>query len=195
MKNIAINAIKFTEDISSMALNTKTTVKMEERSLLDVFAVCLKEIEECYKNGKKIIFIGNGGSAAIANHQATDYWKNGGIKSISFSDSSMLTCLSNDFGYEHVFAKPIEGFADKGDIVFAISSSGKSENILNGVKMALDKGCKVVTFSGFLHDNPLRKLGDVNFYVSSNSYGTVEVVHHLLIHSILEARLKGAEKI
>ena len=83
------------------------------------------------ETGKKLIFIGNGASASISSHMSTDYWKNGRIRAISFNDSSLLTCISNDYGYQHVFEKPIEMFADSGDILFAISSSGKSENILN----------------------------------------------------------------
>ena len=81
----------------------------------------------------KIIFIGNGGSAAISSHMATDFWKTGGIRAVSFNDGAQLTCLGNDYGYRHVFEKPIAMFADAGDILIAISSSGRSENILLGV--------------------------------------------------------------
>ncbi len=77
------------------------------------------------KANKKVILIGNGGSAAIASHQAVDLWKNGGIRATAFNDTSLLTCVGNDFGYEHVFAKPIEQFADKGDLLIAVSNSGK----------------------------------------------------------------------
>lgn len=101
------------------------------------------------KEGRKLIFIGNGGSAAISSHLATDFWKTGGIKALAFNDSSLLTCIGNDYGYEHVFAKPISMFADPGDILMAISSSGQSPNILNGVKAAREKNCQVITFSGF----------------------------------------------
>ncbi len=134
----------------------------------------------------KLIFIGNGGSAAISSHMAVDFWKNGGIKAVSFNDGPQLTCLGNDYGYKHVFEKPIEMFADKGDILVAISSSGRSDNILLGVKIAREKGCAVITLSGFDNDNPLSFMGDVNFYVPSSSYGTVEVIHHYICHCILD---------
>lgn len=137
--------------------------------------------------GRKVMFIGNGGSAAIASHQAVDYWKNGGMRAIAFNDSSLLTCISNDFGYPHVFAKPIEMFAEHGDILIAISSSGRSENILLAVNVAKDRGCEVITMSGFSADTPLRFAGDVNFYVPSDSYGHVEIVHLALCHSMLDA--------
>ncbi len=90
--------------------------------------------------GGKLFFIGNGASASIASHMATDFWKNAGIRALCFNDSSLLTCISNDYGYKHVFEKPIEAFAETSDILIAISSSGKSENILHGVKAARKKG-------------------------------------------------------
>lgn len=134
----------------------------------------------------KVILIGNGGSAAIASHMAVDFWKNGGIKSTAFNDSSLLTCLGNDFGYPCIFSKPIEMFADKGDILIAISSSGRSENILNGVRAAESKGCRVITMSGFKPDNPLRAMGEINFYVPSMSYGYVELTHNAICHCLVD---------
>jgi len=136
--------------------------------------------------GNKVIFAGNGGSAAIASHMATDYSKNGGLRAWSMNDASMLTCLANDYGYDQVFAKQIEFHGRPGDLLVAISSSGKSPNILNGVQAARSQGIKIVTFSGFSHDNPLRKLGDVNFYVRAMEYGFVEVAHQAILHAILD---------
>ncbi len=140
----------------------------------------------------KIIFIGNGGSAAIASHQAVDYWKNGKIPAVAFNDASLLTCLSNDYGYAHVFEKSVQMFANPQDMLFAISSSGRSENILRGVRAAQEKGCGVITFSGFDKGNPLRSLGDTNFYVASHSYGPVEIAHLTLSHYMLDQWMKSA---
>jgi len=145
-------------------------------------------------SGNKLMFIGNGASAAISSHMSTDFWRNIGIRAVAFNDSSLLTCISNDFGYKHVFDKPIEMFADKGDILIAISSSGKSENILLGVNSARLKECKVITLSGFDKDNPLSILGDYNFYVPSNSYGPVEICHHSICHCILHTIMQHKEK-
>ena len=136
--------------------------------------------------GKKVIFIGNGGSAAIASHQAVDLWKNGGIRAIAFNDASLLTCVSNDLGYEYVFEKPIEMFADEDDLLIAISSSGRSPNILRAVERAKAKCCNVVTLSGFRPDNPLRSKGQFNFYVASDSYGFVEISHLALCHYLAD---------
>ena len=138
------------------------------------------------KSGNKLIFVGNGASAAMASHLSADFWKNAGVKAIAFNDIALLTAVSNDCGYQHVFEKPIEVFADKGDVVVAISSSGKSGNILNAVKAARSKQCKIITLSGFKEGNPLRKLGDINFYVHSGFYGPVEIIHHSICHCILD---------
>src|SRR5690606_34064077 len=94
------------------------------------------------------------------------------------------------------FAKSVEMFCDPGDLVIAISSSGKSANILNAVQSARLRGCSVVTFSGFKPDNPLSALGDLNFYVPSDRYGAVEVAHLLLIHAVVDEvnTLKQKEK-
>lgn len=143
-------------------------------------------VKKAAAKGNKVMFIGNGGSASIASHLAVDLWKNGGIKAVSFNDGAQLTCLGNDYGYEHVFEKPIEFFAERGDVLIAISSSGKSENILRGVKAGLAKKCNVITMSGFAKINPLRKMGQLNFYVPSSSYGFVEITHLALCHSILD---------
>ena len=130
----------------------------------------------------KVIAIGNGGSAAVANHFVLDLWNSAGIRAVSFADASLLTCMANDYGYPNVFRKPVGMFADKGDILLAISSSGKSENILHAVEEAKAKGLWCVTMSGFKPDNPLSRLGHVNFLINSASYGMVELSHAVLCH-------------
>jgi D-sedoheptulose 7-phosphate isomerase len=136
--------------------------------------------------GRKVMFVGNGGSAAIASHQATDYLKNGGMRALALNDPAMLTCLSNDLGYEHVFEKQVEMLADPGDVLIAISSSGKSENILRAVAAGTARGTRTITMSGFAPDNPLRQRGELTFYVPSHSYGFVEITHLALCHCIVD---------
>jgi D-sedoheptulose 7-phosphate isomerase len=136
--------------------------------------------------GNKLIFVGNGGSAAIASHMATDYSKNGGVRALALNDASMLTCLGNDLGYDRVFAKQIELHARSGDLVIAISSSGRSANILNAVDAAAAAGCTIATMSGFTPDNPLRRKGEWNFFVASDRYGFVEIGHLTICHAVLD---------
>lgn len=153
------------------------------------YAAATKLIRQTHEQGNKIMFIGNGGSAGIASHQAIDYSKNGNMRSTAFNDGAALTCLGNDLGYENVFAKQIDLHARPGDLLMAISSSGKSPNILKAVETARAKGCGIYTFSGFGSDNPLRKTGDLNFYVNSMEYGFVEIAHLALIHSLLDLEM------
>lgn len=136
--------------------------------------------------GKKVILIGNGGSAAIASHHAIEFLKNGGIRALSLNDPAALTCLSNDLGYTNVFSEQLKTHGLPGDLLIAISSSGQSVNILKAVEVARANKLTIATFSGFQPDNLLRGRGDVNFYVNSNQYGFVEVAHHALIQAILD---------
>jgi D-sedoheptulose 7-phosphate isomerase len=155
-------------------------------ALADAFQRVRGLAHAAQRHGNKLMFIGNGGSAGITSHLATDFSKNGGLRSTAFNDGAVLTCLGNDLGYENVFAKQIEWHGREGDVLVAISSSGRSANILKGVMAARDHGCAVVTLSGFADDNALRRLGDVNLYVRSPFYGFVEVAHLALLHAILD---------
>jgi D-sedoheptulose 7-phosphate isomerase len=154
-------------------------------SLESVVGWTIETARGAHAAGNKLVFIGNGGSASIASHMAIDYAKNG-LRSLAFNDAPALTCLGNDFGYEQVFVKQIEFHGREGDLLVAISSSGASENILNGVAAARTAGLRILTLSGFRPDNPLRRLGDRNLYVSSAEYGFVELTHLALCHAILD---------
>jgi D-sedoheptulose 7-phosphate isomerase len=143
----------------------------------------------CHDGGRRIMLVGNGGSAGICSHLATDFSKNGGMRATAFNDGSALTCLANDYGYDHVFAKQIEWHAVEGDMLIAISSSGRSMNILNAVASARKLKCTVVTLSGFKPDNPLRASGDINIYFPSSEYGFVEVGHLAILHAALDIQM------
>ena len=136
--------------------------------------------------GAKAMLIGNGGSAAIASHFATDFSKNGGVPTLAFTDAALLTCIGNDFGYESVYAKPVEMYGRPGDLLVAISSSGTSPNILAAVRAAQAGGLQVITLSGFQPDNPLRAMGALNLYIDSDSYGFVECSHFMLCHVMID---------
>jgi D-sedoheptulose 7-phosphate isomerase len=140
--------------------------------------------------GSKAVICGNGGSAAIASHFATDFTKNGNVPTMVFSDAALLTCLGNDFGYEHVYSKQIEAFVKPGDLVILISSSGTSANIIKAADAAIASGATLVTMSGFGTDNPLRRKGVLNFHVESGSYGFVECAHFVLFHVTIDALMK-----
>ena len=152
----------------------------------DGFDRCVGLLAGCGDAGGTVLWVGNGGSAALASHFAVDVF-NAGVRSTAFNDAALLTCMGNDCGYEQVFARPVALFASPGDVLVAISSSGRSPNILAAVKAARERGCAVVTLSGFRPDNPLRGLGDWNFHVPSESYGPVEMAHALICHALVDA--------
>ncbi len=143
-------------------------------------------IKSTIANQRKVIIVGNGGSAAMASHVAVDLTKNAGIRAINFNEADLLTCFANDYGYEHWVSQALKFYADKGDLAILISSSGSSKNILNGVKTAKELGLQVMTFSGFNPENPLRKSGDINFYVDSKGYNIVEMSHHVWLLAIVD---------
>lgn len=181
--------------LSTLPLETRVSIPVEGENrpidLADAFERTLAIMVKCHRVGGKTIIIGNGGSAAIASHMAIDFTKNGGIRTVAFNDASSLTCTANDFGYVAGFQRMLEMYADPDDVIIAISSSGKSPNILNAVQYAKKEGHTAVTFSGFKENNKLRTLGDVNFYVNAESYGFVEVSHLALLHAILDLSMEA----
>lgn len=139
--------------------------------------------------GKKIMVIGNGGSAAIAAHLHNDLSKAVGVRSLCFQDTPLLTALSNDEGYERGYERGVEQWAQAGDVLVAVSSSGRSANILRAAAAAGERGCRLLTLTGFAPDNPLRKLGEVNFHVPCAQYGLVELAHGVIAHYVTDAAM------
>lgn len=149
------------------------------------------------KNSRKRMYIvGNGGSAAIASHAVTDFVNMAKISAFTLHDSSLLTCMANDYGYEVAFARMLAMHAGEGDMLIAISSSGKSPNICNAVESFRSAGGgKVLTLSGFKTGNPLRQLGDLNVWLDSENYGIVEIGHQFVLHNLsdrIAAQLQAA---
>ena len=101
----------------------------------------------------------------MASHVTVDLTKAAGMRAINFNEADLLTCFANDFGYENWVSKALEFYADEGDLVILISSSGQSPNMLNGAKQAKMMKLPLVTLSGFRSDNLLRTQGDVNLRV------------------------------
>lgn len=174
---------------------------LETATLYDKDGITYKDYETSMKQlvevfttvkqaGKQVFFIGNGGSAAIASHMTADFMKNGGMKTYSLYDNSVTTCMGNDYGYEYIFSRPLEFLADEDDLLIAISSSGNSKNIINAIQVAKKKGCRVITFSGFLKDNAIRVLGDYNLHVPVSHYGMVESIHNLILQQIVDMILE-----
>ena len=143
-------------------------------------------IKKIKKNKKKIILVGNGGSAAMASHVSVDLTKMCKIRAINFNEADLLTCFSNDYGYENWVHKALSFYADKGDLLICISSSGNSKNIIRGAKFAKKMGCKVITLTGFDEKNRVKKIGHVNLWVDSKNYNVIEMIHHTWLLSIVD---------
>jgi D-sedoheptulose 7-phosphate isomerase len=148
---------------------------------------------EVKNNGKKVIIAGNGGSATMASHATVDFTKQGGIRTVNFNEYDLITCFANDYGYENWVSKALEFYADKGDLVILISSSGSSINILNASKTARSLNLGVITFSGFMKDNPLKQAGDLNFWVDSKAYNIIENTHLIWLLMVCDLIIGEAE--
>lgn len=148
------------------------------------------ELLKCFtahkRNSSSCFFIGNGGSSAIAGHMTADFMKNGGMKTYSLFDSAVTTCMGNDYGYEHVFSRPLEFLGNDKDLLVAISSSGESQNIINAIGMAKKKNMEIITLTGFKPGNRVKRSGDINVYVPSSKYGMVESIHNLILQQVVD---------
>ena len=170
-------------DFNSLIKNGRFTTKNGKKlSLEQGTREALALLGQTKEYGGNVYIIGNGGSAAVASHIHNDFCNVGGLRAMTLHEPAVLTCFSNDYGYERAYSMLIEKMVRKNDLLVAISSSGKSENILNAaITMRACQG-KVITLTGFLGNNPLCTLGDLNFWVDSKSYGQVEIAHLFTLH-------------
>ena len=148
---------------------------------MQCFEKTIALIEKCQKAGGKLIFVGNGGSAAMASHLSVDFTKACKIRSINFNEADLLTCFSNDYGYENWVHEALKAYMDVNDLVILISSSGKSKNIINAAKYCKKNQIDLITLTGFNKNNKISKLGNVNFHISSNQYNFIEMSHHIIL--------------
>lgn len=179
----------FTETwVSDLHTVTRATTASDSDGVtmsLDKGVLALRRLAHTHINdgGGQFMLAGNGGSLAIAAHIATDFCLCG-WPSIAMTDAVTLTSHTNDFGAEANFSKQLElSRILEDDILIVLSCSGKSPNIIDAVRYAKASGHKVITLSGFESDNPLRSLGDLNFYVPSFRYGWVQLAHESILHA------------
>ena len=145
------------------------------------------ELLKVRDTGRKVMIFGNGGSAAIASHVSVDLTKNAGVRCSNYNEADLITCFSNDYGYERWIEKAIDFYSDDNDVLILISSSGKSQNMINACKAAKSKKIsKIITFTGHEQNNPLSKLGDINFWINSKAYNFVENAHQVWLLAICD---------
>ncbi|MBD63448.1 MAG: phosphoheptose isomerase [Gammaproteobacteria bacterium] len=141
----------------------------------------------------KLIFAGNGASASISAHGAVDFTKQGGVRAVTFNEANVITCFSNDFGYDNWVCEALKFYAKKNDAIVLISVSGESPSVVNAAETAKDLGIPIITFTGRDQNNSLKSLGDVNFWVDSNAYNIVECIHMIWVTTVIDAIIGKAE--
>lgn len=146
----------------------------------------LMYLDKCRTQNGTVYIAGNGGSAAIAGYAVVDFINMNKIRATAMLDATVTTCISNDYGYEHVYEKQLAQFIEENDVLTAISSSGQSKNIMNAASVAKNRNAKVFTLTGFLIDNPLRRMGDYNLWLNSKDYGQVEIGHAFILHCLTD---------
>ena len=148
-------------------------------------------IVEALKNGNKILLCGNGGSAADAQHIAAELTgryktERRGLPGIALTtDTSALTAIGNDYGYDRVFDRQVESLAQKGDLLIGISTSGNSKNVINAFNVGREIGCKIIGFSG-RDGGAMNDLCDINLVVPSDDTPRIQEMHILFGHTICQ---------
>jgi len=148
-------------------------------------------IVDALKNGNKILLCGNGGSAADAQHIAAELTgryktERRGLPGIALTtDTSALTAIGNDYGYDRVFDRQVESLANKGDVIIGISTSGNSTNVINALKVAKEMGCKTIGFTG-RDGGDMNNICDINLVVPSDNTPRIQEMHILFGHTICQ---------
>ena len=143
-------------------------------------------IYETYLNKGKLIFIGNGASASLASHAATDFTKQAKIPSFAFNDHNLITALSNDYGYHNWVSKAIEFYSSPKDMIIFISVSGESSNLIEGIDFANKNSLCTASLTGSNSSNSLRQKSRYSLWVNSKAYNIVESIHTIWITLIID---------
>ncbi len=173
----------FKSVLSNVRITNSSALESSIEDGLHNFYIALSKLKDTLGC---LYIIGNGGSAGVASHAATDFFNVAKIKTFTLHESSLLTCMTNDYGYENGFARMLDQVINKNDVLIAISSSGNSINIRNAADIAKKHQANIITLSGFSKDNSLRKMGNINIWLDSDDYGFVEIGHQFLLHNIAD---------
>ena len=154
----------------------------DDKSILEL----RDSINKTYLEKGRLIFIGNGASASLSSHAATDFTKQAKIPSIAFNDHNLITAFSNDYGYENWVSKAIEFYSNANDMLIFISVSGESKNLINGLNFAKKRNLKTASLTGSKKQNTLKSNSDISLWVDSKAYNIVECLHTIWITLIID---------
>ena len=177
-------------DIIQESINVKSEILKNEK-LLNILAECSAEIVKAFQNGNKVLFCGNGGSAADAQHLAAEfsgrfYTDRDALPAEALHvNTSYLTAVANDYSYDVVYSRIIKGIGKKGDVLVGLSTSGNSGNILKAFEMAKEKGMITVGFTGAT-GGKMKDLSDFLLNVPSTDTPRIQESHILLGHIICQ---------
>ena len=146
------------------------------------------KFQKAFHTHPRIIILGNGGSNSVASHISQDYMKFHGKKVSVLSDPSMITMLSNDFGYDHAYERFLDYYVEKDTLVIIMSSGGESPNMINCLNWCEYNKIDYGVLTGFNSDNSIRKIAINalwNYHINSDSYGVVECVHQIFLHGVV----------
>ena len=181
-------------DTELIAGTLAEAVTMHERARkgnLQPVADAAAAITESLKRGGKLLLFGNGGSASDAQHMSAELVGRFEIDRVALpaialsTDTSVITSIGNDLGYERVFARQIEALGQKGDVALGISTSGLSPNVIEGLETAKARGLRTIALTG-RDGGHVGKVADIHINVRSESAARVQEVHRTLIHAICE---------
>ena len=170
-------------------LNESIKIKESIKDLAPLIKKISEEIINAYRNKKKVVLFGNGGSAADAQHIAAEfvgkfYKDRESLPSLAFhTNTSVVTAIANDYGYEYIFERQVSSFVEGGDIAIGISTSGNSLNVINGLIKAKELGAITIGFTG-LKENKIETIVDFSLKIPSNDTPRIQEAHITVGHII-----------
>jgi len=183
-------------EIKSQLLDSAKVKKRLSVEYLDVIEEAAVTLLDCIKSGHKVLLCGNGGSAADAQHLAAEMvvrlrLDRKPIRAISLTtDTSLITAMTNDYGFEDLFARQVEALGDEGDVLIGITTSGNSENVIRAVKKAKQMGLKSIVLTG-KGGGRINNLADIMIIVPSNDVQRIQESHITIGHILCDIMEKG----
>ena len=184
------------EDVKSQLQSQRAVCELIERDMATQIVELSNMLTELFKNGGKLLVMGNGGSAADAQHFVAEIvgrfkLERRALPAVALTtDTSILTAIGNDYGFESVFSRQVEALANEGDLVIGISTSGNSPNILKALQEARLKGCQTVGLLG-KSGGSIKDLCDLALIIPSNDTPRIQEGHITIIHIVCDLMEKA----